>query len=242
MAQTTSTAPPAGSDRKRRPHDARTYIRLALAISAPIPMAAAAAAMLFLPFGLDDEFDTRLEQAAAHPNAASAYEWLLLPHAAFMFPAILAVVVVARRGAPRLAAWGGTVMMVGTAVGFAMLPDDQATANLVVSDDLDATVVEAGLEIYYTMPIVQVSVILWLVALLIGTALLGLALWRSRAVPAWFGIALMLGGAAHPFLPGNIGVGLALLVAAVGFAGASLALVRLSNDDFDLPPFARRGE
>jgi hypothetical protein len=247
MAQATSPARRAGSgkdpqrssSRKGKTHDSRSYVRVALAVAAPIPMAVAGAAMLFLPFGLADEFDTRLQHAVDSPGAASAYGWLLLPYAALMFPAILAVVIVARRGAPRLAAWGATVTMVGTAIGFAMLPNDQVTANLVVAKGLDAAAVGEGVETYYTLPLVQVSVIFWLVAVVIGSALLGLALWRSRAVPAWFGIALMVGGATHPFLPGNVGVGTALLVAAVGFAGASLALLRMSNDEFDLAPLAR---
>ncbi|HET9900400.1 MAG TPA: hypothetical protein VFR46_04940, partial [Actinomycetes bacterium] len=68
-----------------------------------------------------------------------------------------------------------------------------------------------------------------------GLLLLGIALWRSRVAPAWMGIALGLGGFTHPFLPGHVLAGLGLLVAAVGFAGASWALLRTSNDDFDLP-------
>ena len=56
-----------------------------------------------------------------------------------------------------------------------------------------------------------------------------------------FPIALLLGGPTHPFVPGgHVAVGIGLLVAAVGYAGASLALIRTSNDDFDLPPLPRR--
>jgi hypothetical protein len=49
------------------------------------------------------------------------------------------------------------------------------------------------------------------------------------------GVALMVGGATHPFIPGHLGQGVGLLVAAVGFAGASIALLRMRNDAFDLP-------
>src|SRR5262249_2130898 len=66
--------------------------------------------------------------------------------------------------------------------------------------------------------------------------LLGGALKRSRAVPAWAGIAVLLGGATHPFIPTSLGQGIGLLVAAAGFVGVSVALLRMSNDDFDLPP------
>ena len=49
-------------------------------------------------------------------------------------------------------AWG-----IGTAIGFAMLPNDQATADLVVSKNLDAAEVSKALDHYYDMPVVQVA-------------------------------------------------------------------------------------
>jgi hypothetical protein len=70
----------------------------------------------------------------------------------------------------------------------------------------------------------------------VGLGLLGAALWRSRVVPAGFGIALMVRGITHPFIPTHIGQGIGLVVAAIGFAGASVALLRMGNDEFDLPP------
>jgi hypothetical protein len=50
------------------------------------------------------------------------------------------------------------------------------------------------------------------------------------------GIALMIAGPAHPFAPGNAGSAATLLLAAVGYAGATIALLRMTNDEFDLPP------
>jgi hypothetical protein len=45
----------------------------------------------------------------------------------------------------------------------------------------------------------------------------------------------MVGGATHPFIPSHIGQGIGLLVAAAGFTGASITLLRMRNDEFDLP-------
>lgn len=79
---------------------------------------------------------------------------------------------------------------------------------------------------------------LFILGLMFGTLLLGIALWRSKAVPAWAGIAVALGGFTHPFLQFNhIVVGIGLAVLASGCAAASVALLRMRNDDFDLPPF-----
>ncbi|MFE9311932.1 hypothetical protein ACIQCF_25590 [Streptomyces sp. NPDC088353] len=50
------------------------------------------------------------------------------------------------------------------------------------------------------------------------------------------GIALVLGGFIHPFIPGHVASGGGLLVAAVGFTGAGWALPRMNDDDFDRAP------
>ena len=82
--------------------------------------------------------------------------------------------------------------------------------------------------------------LLFILAITFGLLLLGIALWRSRVAPAWMGIALALGGFTHPFLPGHVAGGIGLLVAAAEFAAASVALRRMGNDDFGLPPVAAR--
>lgn len=66
--------------------------------------------------------------------------------------------------------------------------------------------------------------------------MLGLALWRSRLAPRWMALALIVGTFTHPFMPNQVAAGAGLIVAAIGFAGASLALLRMSDDEFDLPP------
>ena len=68
--------------------------------------------------------------------------------------------------------------------------------------------------------------------------LLGIALWRSRVAPRWMAIALIVGGVTHPFLPNHVIAGIGLLIASIGFAGATVALLRTPNDEFDLPPVA----
>lgn len=54
----------------------------------------------------------------------------------------------------------------------------------------------------------------------------------SRLAPAWMGIALIVGVATHPFLPSTLAQAIGLLVGAVGLAGASLALGRMTNQEF----------
>ena len=68
--------------------------------------------------------------------------------------------------------------------------------------------------------------------------MLGIALWRSRVAPRWMAIALIVGGVTHPFLPNHVIAGIGLLIASIGFAGATVALLHTPNDEFDLPPVA----
>jgi hypothetical protein len=108
-------------------------------------------------------------------------------------------------------------------------------ANLTVKAGLDPAAVSQLSTAIEKHPIIQLSGLVFIVGITIGLLLLGMALWRSRTAPAWMGIALALGGFTHPFLPGHLAQGIGLLVAAVGFSGATYALLRMRNDDFDLP-------
>jgi hypothetical protein len=112
--------------------------------------------------------------------------------------------------------------------------------DLVVAHDLDVAAAAQIDAVASEHPIALISGLLFVIAITVGLLLLGLALWRSRVAPAWTGIALAVGGVTHPFLPGHAATGIGLLVAAVGFAGASLALLRMPDDEFDLPPVAAR--
>lgn len=85
-------------------------------------------------------------------------------------------------------------------------------------------------------PLQLAAGLLFIVGIVFGLLLLRLALWRSHVAPAWMGIALAVGGLTHPFIPGHVAQGIGLAIAAVGLAGATVALLRMTNDEFDLPP------
>lgn len=111
-------------------------------------------------------------------------------------------------------------------------------ATLTVRHGLDPAAVGALDEAVQSEPLIAVAGLLFIVGVVIGLGLLGIALWRSRVAPAWVGIAVLLGGATHPFLPGHVAQGIGLLVAAGGLVGVSLVLLRTRNDEFDLAPTA----
>jgi hypothetical protein len=231
----------AGTTVERAP-DARSYWRIALAVAAPLPWAAMGLINILQPFAGDEDFGSTVAKVRDNLELVVATTWMALPFFAFLIPSVLAVVAATRRRAPRLAAWGGTLTVVGFGLGLGGVGGGGTPLAVVtVIHGFDVGSMARLDAAFQAAPYVLAAGLFWVIALIVGQALLGLALWRSRVVSVIFPIALLLGGPTHPFVPGNhVAVGIGLLVAAVGYAGASIALSRTSDDDFDLPPLPRR--
>ena len=220
---------------RQPPRDTRGFWRILLAVIAPLPMLTNAIYYLLSPTDGDAPFEENVTAAIAHTERMSALEWIQMPFVTLLIPATFAVAWVARRGAPKLTTTGALIALTGFCVGFGGLPGTVSLANLTAKAGLDPAAVSQLSVAIEKHPIIQLSGLLFIVGITIGLLLLGIALWRSRIAPAWMGIALALGGFTHPFLPGHLTQGIGLLVAAVGFSGATYALLRMRNDDFDLP-------
>jgi hypothetical protein len=216
--------------------DVRGFWRVLLAVIAPLPMLFMGVKYVLSPDSGGEAFEETVAIFAAHRGQLELLEWLQVPFLVLLVPAAFAVAWVSRRGAPRLTTAGALVALGGLCAGFGILPGAPHAAHLVVRDGLDATTVGPLFTAMEEHPITLIGGLLFIVAITIGLLLLGLALWRSGAAPAWMGWALALGGFTHPFMPGHVAAGIGLIVAAVGFAGASRALLRMRNDEFDLPP------
>jgi hypothetical protein len=211
---------------------------VALAVAAPLPWAAMGLVNILQPFAGDEDFTSTVAKVRDHLGLVLAASWIALPFFAALIPSVLAVVVATRRHAPRLAAWGGTLTVVGFGLGLSGVGGGGTPLAVVtVTHGFDVETMARLDEAFLAAPYVLVAGLFWITALIIGQALLGLALWRSRLVSMTFPVALLLGGPTHPFVPGgHIAVGLGLLVAAIGYAGATLALIRTPDEEFDLPP------
>lgn len=230
---TTNAQPTAVTSKQLR--DVRGFWRILLAIIAPLPMLSNAIYYLLSPTNANAEFGENVAAAIAHGDRMSALEWIQVPFVTLLIPATFAVAWVARRGAPRLTTAGALIAMTGFCVGFGGLPGTVSLANLTVKAGLDPAAVSELSDAMEEHPITQLSGLLFILGITFGLLLLGIALWRSRVAPGWMGIALSVGGFTHPFLPGHLTQGIGLLVAAVGFTGATYALLRMRNDVFDLP-------
>jgi hypothetical protein len=227
-ATSTKIAPPR--------HDTRSFWRLLLAIVAPIPMLCMGIVYVIRPFEGDASIPDTATAITAHLRLYEGTMWLGLPFLVGLIPAVIALAWVTRRRTPVLTTVGAVWTLFGCLSAFSLLVPDDLLAYLAVTKGLDVATVAALDEAWWALPMTGAAALLFISGIVVGLPLLGIALWRSRVAPRWMAIALIIGGATHPFLPNHVVAGVGLLVAAVGFAGATRALLRLTNDEFDLPP------
>ena len=222
--------------------DVRGFWRILLAVIAPLPMIAKGIHYLLSPVGGDTNFRDTVAAYEAHRSLVINLRWFDAVFLLLLIPAIYAVAWVSRRGAPRLTTAGAFISLLGCLAGFGLTGGVATPELLTVMNNLDVDTMSRIYDAAQTDPIGGIAGLLFIIGIVFGLGLLGAALWRSRAVPAWMGIAIMVGGITHPFIPHQIGQGIGLFIAAAGFAGATLVLLRQSNDDFDLPHCGRPAE
>ncbi len=216
-------------------HDARGFWRVLLAVVVPIPWLAKGVQYIVLEADYDHSADQI--RAWTSDQAWSWLQWLDVLFVVLVIPSIVAMALVCRRGAPRLTTWA-TIVMGG---GFLMvLPLNLGSDPLVwvaARKGYDPTSTGKFIDALDTDPRVGLGGLGFISAILVGSILLGLALWKSGAVSPWAAAVVGLGGFTHPFLSFEHHVhGAGLVVLALGCVAVSAALLRMSNDEYDLPP------
>jgi len=219
-------------------YDARRFWRVLLAVVVPIPWLAKGIQYV----AVDSSYDHTADQITydlTH-DLHRYLQWLDALFVVLVVPSILAMVLVSRRGAPRLAT-AATVLMAG---GFLMvLPLNASTdalAWVAAQKGHDPVLIGSFIDDAAADPRSSVGLAGFLVAIVFGSILVALALWRSRAIPGWAAALVGLGGATHIFIAGfgHVVHGAGLVVLAVGCVAVSARLLSMINDDFDLPPAA----
>lgn len=231
----TATSAIAAAPAAKPLRDVRGLWRILLAVIAPLPMLAKGIFYILTPVEGDTGFKDTVAAFTAHQQLVGVLKWFDAAFVVGLIPATYAVAWVARRGAPRLTTAGAVIALLGFFAGIALLGGVETPALVTVQHGLDVNAMAALDQALHNEPLLGIAGLLFIVGIVFGLGLLGAALWRSRYTPAWMGIALMVGGATHPFIPGHVAQGIGLLLAATGFAGASVALLRMRNDEFDLP-------
>lgn len=217
--------------------DLRHASRVLAAIVLPVGPLAVAGLRYVLPYF---SATTPGETAAAAMEAVgrqSAVVWLGLIATFTLLPGVLAVGRLTRRGAPRLTA----------AAMLLVVPGYLAMSFMIGSDLVLWTGAQAGLdeptltELADTVhPTSNIAVVVFVLGHVIGTVLLGLALLRSRTVPAWAAILTAVSQPLHFVafvILGSPTLDCASWTAnSVAFAVVAMAILRTRDDEWDLPP------
>ena len=187
------------------------------------------------PSGDNDSVAVALGKISHHLDRQ---RWLIVTDlfAVLMLPAVLCLMRLVRRGAPRLAVAGGALAFAGWLGGLiglgaldivfyhaAHATDRGQAASLLksVTDDWTYTVL----------------LVVFLVGQVLGMLLLGIALWRTRVAPRFAAVLVALGPIVEVAVHGSNAAGAVVYaVVAIGLGACALSVLRVQDDEWDLPP------
>lgn len=225
------------------PRDLRPLWRGLIAIVLPLGPLGIAATRAVMPYWTNDDVETATGLMIAEPGRTEAMQWIFF----FAFPMLLMSVVgvayVARRGAPRLATAGGLIAFVACAMVGSVGSGDAVT--LAMSDaGYDHAAILGVVEAVYAHPTSSVGTLVFVLGHITGFVLLGIAVAKSGVVPVWVGAMIAVSQPIHLvsaiILPSRL---LDVLAGwgftTIGFALVALAVLRMRDDELDLPPLRR---
>lgn len=201
--------------------------RWALALLMPVGPAAVAVLRYVLPYYTADTPEGMVAASYDHSGSQNAVLWLGYVAVLTLVPGVLAAAQLTRSVAPRLTAWS---------LGL-VVPGYLSLAVFASSDNLLWSGVRAGIaqETIATLldsphPTIGISQGVFVVGHVVGTVLFGIALLRSRRIPAWAGWAVAVSQPLHFVATVFLGSPTLDLIAwsltAVGMAMVARALLR----------------
>jgi hypothetical protein len=226
----------------RTPRDTRTLRRVVVAVLLPLGPLSVAGIRGYLPYFSAASSEETVTQTAARLGRMDLVLWLSVVAMIALVPSALGAARLAQRRAPVLSLLaigllvpsfillffgsGDPMLRVLAASGL-----DPATAARLYDDDAAA------------LGPMTLSLFGFVAGHIVGTVLLGLALWKASVVPTWAAIAVMVSQPLHFVAFVIVGsqpldvVAWGLMV--LGFGVAALRVLRTPNDEWDLPAVAR---
>jgi hypothetical protein len=213
--------------------DLRTGSRVLAAVLLPVGPAAVAALRFVLPYTTADSSADAVRLVAAHQTAQSAVVWLGLLASLTLVPGVVYAGRVVGRRAPRLAALA-TILLVAGYISLAWLTVGDAYLLYGVRHHLPQGVLTGMYDGVH--PAAVVAGVLFVLGHVLGTILLGVGMLRGRVVPRWAALATVVAQPVHFVAAVIVGSHALDLVGwglnAVGFAALSVAVLRLTNDEW----------
>jgi hypothetical protein len=221
MTATPTATRPAGSIRRNG--------LVAVMVAGPLAITVLRA---ILPYSTTDDAATILTKVAEHQAAERAVSWLTLIAMVTLVPGVIALGLLAARRSPRL----GTAGMVLAVAGFSCLAAVATvdfTALAAMDSGIDRGDATLLLDSLNTDAVLTAGVAVFALGHIVGVILLGVALLRGRAVPAWAAWALIVSQPLHlvfaVIIPSNALDAAAWALTTVGFAAAAVTLHRQSS-------------
>jgi hypothetical protein len=184
-------------DRTTSPAVASSPLRpaaLVLTLLMPVGPAAVGVLRYLLPYyGASDNAEI-VSSVARHPVAESAVLWLGFVAVLTLVPGVIAAARLCADEAPRLTGWALALVVPGYLSLGAVLYADQILWSSTRAGTDPATTV-ALLDAVH--PTIAIGTGVFVVGHVVGTVLLGLALLRSRRIPAWAAWVLIISQPLH---------------------------------------------
>jgi hypothetical protein len=217
--------------------DIRPAWRWTAALLLPIGPAAVALLRFFLPYDTVDDVPTITSKIVGNLDRSSLVIWLGYVAFLTLVPAVYFVGRLTRRRVP----WLTAIAMLLLVPGYLSLPwtasSDLFTWSAGTAGLDPATIARAADVTHGSM---NVAGVVFVIGHVLGTILLGIAMWRSRVGGRWAALAVAVSQPIH-FVAAVvvsshtldlIGWGLQ----AVGFAAVGWAILRMSNDEWQPLP------
>lgn len=204
-----------------------TAPRQLAAIVLPIGPAAVALLRYVLPYNTTDDTAAMVTKTAAHPEAQSLVLWLGFLAALTLVPGALWVGSLTRRHAPRLTTTALLLLVPGYLALFWLNATDLLLWQGTTAGLDQATLTTLAGTIH---PTTDVATAFFVLGHVVGTVLLGLAMWRTDGVPRWAAALTVVSQPLH-FVAAMVLASHPLDLAAwgaqaVGFAAVAVTIMR----------------
>jgi hypothetical protein len=209
-------------------------LRIALAVAAPLAPLAQGLGYLISPYGNSDDPASIFRGAASPPGSVATLSWLSVIIGIALVPGVIATGMAALSRAPRLATVALLIAVPGWGVAL-VAPSIDIVAHAAFATGVPEhdAVRMLGYLLNFTMPALGFVILLFVVGHVLGTVLLGIALYHSRAIPrvvaVLLAIAQPLHFAAFVVLQNTYLDVAAAWLTAIGFGAAGLSLLRSSS-------------
>lgn len=217
------------------PRDLRSTRRIATAfcvVAAPVLVGISRA---LIPTEKGDKATTAIPAVVAHLGQARA-ELVFTVLAALVLPFfVLGLYRITARRAPLLAGVGGVIALVGWTIGGPIEGAGHALAYELAIHGGNP----ASYDQFLHNGAINTLTVVFIVGHVLGTLLLGIALWRTRVVPTWGAGAVIVGIVGHLMATpaGSRGLDIAsFAILIAGCAAVAATIVRTSDDNWDLAP------